>query len=221
MSSDAIRYLDKQLGNFIHVIEDLASIELVPYGNTIKEGDLYLCPLGSFQCTSNKYQALVINKYITNAKADSLISSSFKVYQFIKCMAQSTSGNELTTLETCSTKVLENEDYATFMKAINSNLTEVVTLFESMREKTEKAIGAGNQLPRMPIVTVNGNLSFNALNDLVAEACDQQWIVSILQFLSKLVIFHLIIRNPKRAFALKPTSKFSMKHQITHQDPSS
>lgn len=131
---------------------------------------------------------MVINKYITSSTTtdDLAESNSFKVVKFFQCLAQSSSGNEFTSLETCSKAQLPEDDYANFIKDINSNSTDALKVFESMQTKTEGMLGVNNitTLPRVPTVTLNGIISYNALNDLLSEACAQQWIVSMLKLLN-------------------------------------
>lgn len=124
-----------------------------------------------------------MDKYITNSIVDDLaVSGPIKVARFLQCLAQSSSGNEFTLLETCSESNLQKGDYATFIKAINNNSTDAEKVFENMQTKTKGMLGANSitTLPRVPTVTLNGKISYNALNDLLSEACAQQWIVSML-----------------------------------------
>lgn len=149
-----------------------------------------------------------MDKYLTNPKGD-LVSGQNRVVNFVRCLAQSTLGSELTKLEVCSRDSLQIDDYRTFIEYIRLDSTEVKTVFESMRTKTVNLIGDGNTLPRVPTVTVNDKLDYNALDDLVQEACSQTtWIVSdnnffLFRFILQLVIY---FRGPKQAFALKPRS---------------
>lgn len=201
------------MGNFYHVTEDFIDIDLVPYGNTVKTGETYNCSLGTMQCISNKYQALVVDKYITNAKGD-LVSGPDRAVNFVRCIAQSTSGNELTTLEICSRNHLQADDYRTFITEIRMDTAEVKTVFERMRTQTESLAGVGSPLPRVPTVTVNGQINYEALNDLVQEACVQQaWIVrNIFVIYLNNDLFTFCYRDLKRPFALKPKSPFSTNH---------
>ncbi len=134
-------------------------------------------------------KALIVDKYITNSIVDDLaVSGPIKVARFFQCLAQSSSGNEFTSLETCSENNLQKGDYAAFISAINNKTANnnAEKVFESMQTKTEGMLGINSitTLPRVPTVTLNGKISYNALNDLLSEACAQQWIVSMLKVLN-------------------------------------
>ena len=159
-------------------------------------------------------QALVVDKYLTNPKGD-LVSGPNRVVNFVRCLAQSSLGSELTKLEVCSRDFLQIDDYRTFIEFIRMNSEEVKTVFENMRTKTASLLGEGNTLPRVPTVTVNGQMDYNALDDLVQEACNQTtWIVSEIDFYLynfNFELFSLLSRDPNRAFAQKLMSSFFTK----------
>ena len=53
------------------------------------------------------------------------------------------------------------------------NDPSVKTVFESMRTKTEAVTGSSTSTLRIPIVTLNGAVDYNAFDDLVQEICAQ------------------------------------------------
>jgi len=117
-------------------------------------------------------QALVVDTYIGKPKNGDPISGENRAVNFISCLFTSTIANTFSALEACSNQKLEPDDYRTFLEYIRMDGDEVKTVFAAMKTKTE-AVATDGLLTRIPLVTLNGAVDYNAFDDLVQEACAQ------------------------------------------------
>ena len=113
-------------------------------------------------------QALVVDAYLNKPKNGDPISGPNRVVNFVACLfANRTS---ISTLEGCANQKLEPDDYRTYIEYIRHNTQEVRIVFDQMRLRT-LSFATNGQLTRVPLVTVNNEVDYNAFDDLVQEAC--------------------------------------------------
>lgn len=174
MNKESANYFISQLKPFYHVLEDFVDIELIPYGNTKYDSssETYNCSMGDRQCISNKFQAIVVDSYINKPNNGDPVSGTNRAINFITCLAKSTIGNVFDALEICSNQNFKPDKYITILEAIKENPTEVQNILTQMRKKTEQFY-TNNSLLRIPLITINGKIDYNAFDDLVQESCAQ------------------------------------------------
>lgn len=143
----------------------------------------------------------MVDTYIGKPKNGDPVSGENRAINFISCLFSSNIGNTFTALETCSNQKLEADDYRTFIEYVKMDGPEIKTVFEAMRTKTA-AVATGGILPRVPLVTLNGEVDYNAFDDLVQEAC-AQYTVSLVRFKDRLICANVFERREckRRAFA--------------------
>ena len=181
MNLVASNYFISQLRPFYHVLEDFVDIELVPYGNTQydESSKTYICSKGDRQCIINKFQALVVDLFMNNPNNGDPVSGTNRAINFVTCFAKSTIGNVFDALEICSNQNFKPDTYNAILEAIKENSPEVERVFSAMRTKTKPFI-VNNELIRIPLVTLNNQIDYNAYNDLIQESCKQYKVSPIL-----------------------------------------
>jgi len=113
-----------------------------------------------------------VDAYVNQVKNGHPVSGSNRAVNFLRCVFQSSIGNTFDALENCSNHNLDIDDYLTYLQYIKQDSQEVKTVFEKMRTKTQQ-VASNGVLPRIPVVTLNGQVDYNAFDDLVQEACNQ------------------------------------------------
>ena len=113
-------------------------------------------------------KALVVENYINTPKNGDPISGPRRAINFVSCLFQR--ANSISSSEACSNLYLEADEYRNFIEFIRLDTEEVNAAFEKMRIKTQQVAASGS-LIRIPLVTVNGDIDYNAFNDLVQEVC--------------------------------------------------
>lgn len=121
-----------------------------------------------------------MNDYIDTPKNGDPISGPNRALNFITCLYQRP--NSIGAIEQCANLYLEPDDYRTYIEYIKLDSTEVKAAFGKMQQKTLAIAPSG--LTRVPTVTVNGVVDYNAFDDLVQEAC-AQYSVSNSEYLCK------------------------------------
>lgn len=190
MNKESANYFISQLKPFYHVLEDFVDIELIPYGNTKYDSssETYNCSMGDRQCISNKFQAIVVDSYINKPNNGDPVSGTNRAINFITCLAKSTIGNVFDALEICSNQNFKPDKYITILEAIKENPTEVQNILTQMRKKTEQFY-TNNSLLRIPLITINGKIDYNAFDDLVQESCAQY---KVSEFLP-IILYYIVL----------------------------
>ena len=125
-----------------------------------------------------------MDKYINKPLNGDAISGENRAVNFITCLFQNPDGSIFSSLEKCTNQKLEYGDYMRVREAIKTDSDLLKKVFGDMRDQTKAIADAnGGVLPRVPTVTVNGQLDYNALDDLVQEACAQYTVSVKLRFL--------------------------------------
>lgn len=160
-------YFRKQLGPYYLALEDFVSLDLIPYGKTVNDGDEYSCET-EVKCISNKFQAVIANKYLSEVDGD-LVSGPQRMVNFITCLAEKAKSvpNGISLLEICSDEHLEIDTFTSVYIAIKANEQNVIDAMKVMQKKTQDF----GELERLPTVAINGKADWNGLNDLVGQVC--------------------------------------------------
>ncbi|KAH7646648.1 hypothetical protein HUG17_2186 [Dermatophagoides farinae] len=170
-------YFHQQLCPYYHVLDDIIELELIPFGNTIIIDDTNMITNSSSgkkrQDFSNRFQALVVDRYINNEHNGDLISGPNRVLNFLDCLIGKKIGNEYDHLEECTNVKLNNE-YIEFLEEIKMNGEKMQKIFRDFSTRTKKIMNTANS-ENLPLITVNDNdkINVNAFNDLVQEVCDK------------------------------------------------
>lgn len=114
---------------------------------------------------------MVIDKYLLNEDNGDLVSGPNRVVDFVNCLFtnQDSYSNQIDLLEICSNENLKAGEYETLIYSVRKNLPEVLDVFKKVQDETEKLA----PLSRLPTITLNGEVSVNAFNDLIEEVCDK------------------------------------------------
>ncbi|XP_027203059.2 uncharacterized protein LOC113796959 [Dermatophagoides pteronyssinus] len=174
MNPTAYNFFHQQLYPYYHVLDDIIELKLIPFGNTIIIDQTNMITNSSSltkrQDISNRFQALVVQKYINDGHNGDLISGTNHVLNFLQCLIDKKIGNEYDHLEECSNQKL-NGEYIQFLEEIKFNGEKIKKIFKDFSAQTEKIKNNNGDL-KIPSITVNNDkINDNAFNDLVQEIC--------------------------------------------------
>ena len=161
--------------------QNLINLKLLPAGNSTAFNN---CPGGQDQCDGNILQGCIIDYYWNDGEnwTDPVRQ---EVIETLYCTAKNKHAVGIwDAAEQCSEQTIETDPWPTILMCSKD---EGKGIFTENIEETQSNIHESDRI--FPLVTINGNISRDAVNDLIEALCQQ--FVSFLEIKVYSLLFNL------------------------------